>query len=107
MACQSKAAKTANRVADAGGLAPEGGFTETCAPNAHFWPTETHVRKGLSTLERFTPYDASRPFFGDLHIQGIEGVQSCTQHKMTMTRWFPTATEAYADPIGKTQPGGA
>jgi malonate-semialdehyde dehydrogenase (acetylating)/methylmalonate-semialdehyde dehydrogenase len=28
------------------------------------------------------------PFFGDLHMQGREGVQFFTQQKVTMTRWF-------------------
>jgi malonate-semialdehyde dehydrogenase (acetylating)/methylmalonate-semialdehyde dehydrogenase len=27
-------------------------------------------------------------FFGDLHMQGKEGVQFFTQQKVTMTRWF-------------------
>jgi malonate-semialdehyde dehydrogenase (acetylating)/methylmalonate-semialdehyde dehydrogenase len=27
-------------------------------------------------------------FFGDLHMQGREGVQFFTQQKVTTTRWF-------------------
>jgi malonate-semialdehyde dehydrogenase (acetylating)/methylmalonate-semialdehyde dehydrogenase len=34
----------------------------------------------------FTGWDAS--FFGDLHIQGREGVQFYTQQKVVSTRWF-------------------
>lgn len=34
----------------------------------------------------FTGWDAS--FFGDLHIQGREGVQFYTRQKVTTTRWF-------------------
>jgi malonate-semialdehyde dehydrogenase (acetylating)/methylmalonate-semialdehyde dehydrogenase len=34
----------------------------------------------------FTGWD--RSFFGDLHIQGKEGVLFYTQQKMVMTRWF-------------------
>src|SRR5256885_827229 len=34
----------------------------------------------------FTGWDES--FYGDLHIQGKEGVQSCTQQKVVSTRWF-------------------
>ena len=30
----------------------------------------------------------NRSFFGDLHIQGKEGIQFYTQQRMTMTRWF-------------------
>ena len=37
----------------------------------------------------FTGWNQS--FFGDLHIQGIEGVQFYTRQKMTMTRWFASA----------------
>jgi malonate-semialdehyde dehydrogenase (acetylating)/methylmalonate-semialdehyde dehydrogenase len=53
----------------------------------------------------FTGWNQS--FFGDLHIQGAEGVQFYTQQKMTLTRWFRTASESHADPIWKTKPGGA
>jgi malonate-semialdehyde dehydrogenase (acetylating)/methylmalonate-semialdehyde dehydrogenase len=47
----------------------------------------------------FTGWNKS--FFGDLHIQGVEGVQFYTQHKMTMTRWFRTTADSPADPIWK------
>jgi malonate-semialdehyde dehydrogenase (acetylating)/methylmalonate-semialdehyde dehydrogenase len=51
----------------------------------------------------FTGWNKS--FFGDLHIQGVEGVQFYTQQKMTMTRWFRSASESHADPIWKTKQG--
>jgi malonate-semialdehyde dehydrogenase (acetylating)/methylmalonate-semialdehyde dehydrogenase len=44
----------------------------------------------------------NQSFFGDLHMQGTEGVQFYTQHKLTMTRWFRAASESPADPIWKT-----
>lgn len=53
----------------------------------------------------FTGWNKS--FFGDLHIQGVEGVHFYTQQKMTMTRWFESAGESHADPIWKTKAGGA
>jgi malonate-semialdehyde dehydrogenase (acetylating)/methylmalonate-semialdehyde dehydrogenase len=34
----------------------------------------------------FTGWNAS--FFGDLHMQGKEGVQFYTKQKTTTTRWF-------------------
>jgi malonate-semialdehyde dehydrogenase (acetylating)/methylmalonate-semialdehyde dehydrogenase len=38
-------------------------------------------------------------FFGDLHIQGQEGMLFYTQQRMTMTRWFkPAAVDAH-DPV--------
>ena len=51
----------------------------------------------------FTGWNKS--FFGDLHIQGIEGIQFYTQQKMTMTRWFESAAEDTADPVWKTKRG--
>ncbi len=52
----------------------------------------------------FTGWNKS--FFGDLHIQGTEGVQFYTQQKLTMTRWFQSPADSHADPIWKTKPGG-
>jgi malonate-semialdehyde dehydrogenase (acetylating)/methylmalonate-semialdehyde dehydrogenase len=53
----------------------------------------------------FTGWNKS--FFGDLHIQGVEGVQFYTQQKMTLTRWFRSAADSHADPIWKSKPSGA
>jgi malonate-semialdehyde dehydrogenase (acetylating)/methylmalonate-semialdehyde dehydrogenase len=53
----------------------------------------------------FTGWNKS--FFGDLHIQGTEGVYFYTKQKMTLTRWFRSATESSADPIWKTKEGNA
>jgi malonate-semialdehyde dehydrogenase (acetylating)/methylmalonate-semialdehyde dehydrogenase len=48
----------------------------------------------------FTGWNAS--FYGDLHIQGSEGIQFYTQQKMTMTRWFePSKSSKFQDPIWK------
>jgi malonate-semialdehyde dehydrogenase (acetylating)/methylmalonate-semialdehyde dehydrogenase len=47
----------------------------------------------------FTGWNQS--FFGDLHLQGVEGIHFCTRQKMTMTRWFASPGEAAHDPIGK------
>jgi malonate-semialdehyde dehydrogenase (acetylating)/methylmalonate-semialdehyde dehydrogenase len=48
----------------------------------------------------FTGWNQS--FFGDLHIQGVEGVQFYTRQKMTMTRWFKSAGDSHHDPVWKT-----
>ena len=53
----------------------------------------------------FTGWNQS--FFGDLHIQGVEGVQFYTQQKMTMTRWFASAEDSHQDPVWKSGKGGA
>jgi malonate-semialdehyde dehydrogenase (acetylating) / methylmalonate-semialdehyde dehydrogenase len=52
----------------------------------------------------FTGWNQS--FFGDLHIQGVEGMQFYTRQKTTMSRWFETASESYHDPMWKTGTGG-
>jgi malonate-semialdehyde dehydrogenase (acetylating)/methylmalonate-semialdehyde dehydrogenase len=53
----------------------------------------------------FTGWNKS--FYGDLHMQGTEGVQFYTQQKTTMSRWFRSATDSPADPIWKTSARGA
>ena len=53
----------------------------------------------------FTGWNQS--FFGDLHIQGTEGVQFYTRQKMTMTRWFESASDSHHDPVWKTGRSGS
>ena len=48
----------------------------------------------------FTGWNHS--FFGDLHIQGTEGVHFYTRNKMTLTRWFASADESHHDPVWKS-----
>jgi len=45
----------------------------------------------------FTGWNAS--FFGDLHIQGTEGMMFYTQQRMTMTRWFESKQNDRQDPV--------
>ena len=45
----------------------------------------------------FTGWNAS--FFGDLHVQGREGIQFYTRQKTSMTRWFEDAKQAAHDPV--------
>ena len=47
----------------------------------------------------FTGWNAS--FFGDLHIQGTEGIHFYTRQKVTLTRW-PLPKESAADPVWKS-----
>jgi malonate-semialdehyde dehydrogenase (acetylating) / methylmalonate-semialdehyde dehydrogenase len=47
----------------------------------------------------FTGWNQS--FFGDLHMQGTEGVSFYTRQKMTMTRWFASTQDLHHDPIWK------
>lgn len=48
----------------------------------------------------FTGWHGS--FFGDLHIQGVEGLQFYTQQKVTLTRWFETAEESAQDAVWRS-----
>jgi malonate-semialdehyde dehydrogenase (acetylating)/methylmalonate-semialdehyde dehydrogenase len=43
----------------------------------------------------FTGWNQS--FFGDLHIQGVEGMQFYTRQKMTMTSWFAPTSDSQDD----------
>jgi malonate-semialdehyde dehydrogenase (acetylating)/methylmalonate-semialdehyde dehydrogenase len=51
----------------------------------------------------FTGWNAS--FFGDLHIQGREGLLFYTQQRMTMTRWPAPATRDKVDPVWRPSAG--
>jgi malonate-semialdehyde dehydrogenase (acetylating)/methylmalonate-semialdehyde dehydrogenase len=60
------------------------------------------VNVGVPAPMAWFPFTGwNKSFFGDLHIQGTEGVYFYTQQKMTLTRWFRSATESHADPIWK------
>lgn len=47
----------------------------------------------------FTGWNDS--FFGDLHVQGKEGIQFYTRQKVALTRW-PETHESHADPVWKS-----
>jgi len=49
----------------------------------------------------FTGWNQS--FFGDLHIQGREGVHFYTRQKMTLTRWFGSSGDSHQDPVWASQ----
>jgi malonate-semialdehyde dehydrogenase (acetylating)/methylmalonate-semialdehyde dehydrogenase len=66
------------------------------------------VNVGVPAPMAWFPFTGwNKSFFGDLHIQGTEGVQFYTQQKMTLTRWFKNSGESTVDPIWKTKKGGA
>jgi len=49
----------------------------------------------------FTGWNQS--FFGDLHVQGLEGIQFYTQQKTITTRWFASAAESTVDPVWRSK----
>jgi len=69
----------------------------------HFNAGMIGINVGVPAPMAWFPFTGwNKSFYGDLHIQGSEGVQFYTQQKMTMTRWFRSAAESHADPIWKT-----
>jgi malonate-semialdehyde dehydrogenase (acetylating)/methylmalonate-semialdehyde dehydrogenase len=73
----------------------------------HFNAGMIGVNVGVPAPMAWFPFTGwNKSFFGDLHIQGVEGVQFYTQQKMTLTRWFQSADESAADPVWKTSANG-
>jgi malonate-semialdehyde dehydrogenase (acetylating)/methylmalonate-semialdehyde dehydrogenase len=66
----------------------------------HFNAGMIGINVGVPAPMAWFPFTGwNQSFFGDLHIQGTEGVQFYTQQKTTMTRWFASATESHHDPV--------
>jgi len=47
----------------------------------------------------------NRSFFGDLHVQGEEGMLFYTRQKTSLTRWFHAPSDSHHDPVWKSAPG--
>src|SRR5262245_12993022 len=74
----------------------------------HFNAGMIGINVGVPAPMAWFPFTGwNKSFFGDLHIQGSEGVQFYTQQKLTLSRWFKSAGDSHADPIWKTKKGGA
>ncbi|MEM6853712.1 MAG: CoA-acylating methylmalonate-semialdehyde dehydrogenase [Planctomycetota bacterium] len=70
----------------------------------HFNAGMIGVNVGVPAPMAWLPFTGwNQSFFGDLHIQGTEGVHFYTRQKMTLTRWFESADESHADPVWKSQ----
>jgi malonate-semialdehyde dehydrogenase (acetylating)/methylmalonate-semialdehyde dehydrogenase len=68
----------------------------------HFNAGMIGINVGVPAPMAWFPFTGwNQSFFGDLHIQGVEGVHFYTRQKMTMTRWFASAEESHHDPIWK------
>jgi malonate-semialdehyde dehydrogenase (acetylating) / methylmalonate-semialdehyde dehydrogenase len=68
----------------------------------HFNAGMIGINVGVPAPMAWFPFTGwNQSFFGDLHIQGTEGVHFYTRQKMTMTRWFASAAESHHDPIWK------
>jgi malonate-semialdehyde dehydrogenase (acetylating)/methylmalonate-semialdehyde dehydrogenase len=70
----------------------------------HFNAGMIGINVGVPAPMAWFPFTGwNQSFFGDLHIQGVEGVYFYTRQKVTMTRWFASAQESAHDPIWKTK----
>ena len=66
----------------------------------HFNAGMIGVNVGVPAPMAWLPFTGwNQSFFGDLHIQGTEGVQFYTRQKMTLTRWFESKDESHIDPV--------
>jgi len=62
------------------------------------------VNVGVPAPMAWFPFTGwNKSFFGDLHMQGVEGMQFYTQQKMTLTRWFKSAEDSHRDPTWRTK----
>jgi malonate-semialdehyde dehydrogenase (acetylating) / methylmalonate-semialdehyde dehydrogenase len=68
----------------------------------HFNAGMIGINVGVPAPMAWFPFTGwNQSFFGDLHIQGVEGVHFYSRQKMTMTRWFASAQDSPHDPIWK------
>ena len=69
----------------------------------HFNAGMIGINVGVPAPMAWLPFTGwNQSFFGDLHIQGNEGVQFYTRQKVTLTRWFESTTQSHHDPVWKT-----
>ncbi|MEM6332875.1 MAG: CoA-acylating methylmalonate-semialdehyde dehydrogenase [Planctomycetota bacterium] len=62
------------------------------------------INVGVPAPMAWLPFTGwNRSFFGDLHIQGTEGVHFYTRQKTTLTRWFESSQDSHVDPVWKQQ----
>lgn len=65
----------------------------------HFNAGMIGVNVGVPAPMAWFPFTGwNRSFFGDLHVQGKEGIQFYTRQKVTLTRW-PKPTDSHLDPV--------
>ncbi len=71
----------------------------------HFNAGMIGVNVGVPAPMAWFPFTGwNRSFFGDLHIQGTEGIHFYTRQKTVLTRW-PKSNDSHLDPIWRSQFG--
>ena len=69
----------------------------------HFNAGMIGINVGVPAPMAWFPFTGwNQSFFGDLHIQGNEGVHFYTRQKTTLTRWFAPEDTCHHDPVWKT-----
>ncbi len=65
----------------------------------HFNAGMLGINVGVPAPMAWLPFTGwNRSFFGDLHVQGKEGIQFYTRQKVTLCRW-PKPTDSHVDPV--------
>jgi malonate-semialdehyde dehydrogenase (acetylating)/methylmalonate-semialdehyde dehydrogenase len=66
----------------------------------HFNAGMIGINVGVPAPMAWFPFTGwNQSFFGDLHMQGTEGVHFYTRQKTTLTRWFKSASDSHLDPV--------
>jgi malonate-semialdehyde dehydrogenase (acetylating)/methylmalonate-semialdehyde dehydrogenase len=69
----------------------------------HFNAGMIGINVGVPAPMAWFPFTGwNQSFFGDLHIQGREGVMFYTRQKTTLSRWFKSPADSHADPVWRT-----
>jgi malonate-semialdehyde dehydrogenase (acetylating)/methylmalonate-semialdehyde dehydrogenase len=70
----------------------------------HFNAGMIGINVGVPAPMAWFPFTGwNQSFFGDLHMQGTEGVHFYTRQKTTLTRWFASASDSYHDPVWRAE----
>jgi len=68
----------------------------------HFSAGMIGINVGVPAPMAWFPFTGwNRSFFGDLHVQGKEGIQFYTRQKVTLARW-PKPTDSHVDPVWRS-----
>jgi malonate-semialdehyde dehydrogenase (acetylating)/methylmalonate-semialdehyde dehydrogenase len=70
----------------------------------HFNAGMIGINVGVPAPMAWFPFTGwNQSFFGDLHMQGAEGVAFYTRQKTTLTRWFRSAADSHIDPVWRAR----
>ena len=68
----------------------------------HFNAGMIGINVGVPAPMAWFPFTGwNHSFFGDLHVQGTEGIQFYTRQKVTLTRWLKPTGDSHHDPVWK------